>query len=43
MKIYYEKAGFGHIFRSLSLNSSAIRLKTAKNLAQTGLLLVTIP
>ncbi|HKX55226.1 MAG TPA: hypothetical protein VJN01_03960, partial [Xanthomonadales bacterium] len=34
--IYCGKAGFGHIFRSFSLNSGAIRLKSAKNLPQTG-------
>ena len=34
--IYYEKAEFGHISRSLSLNSGAIRLNRAKNLTQIG-------
>ena len=32
--IYYEKAEFVQIFRSLSLNSGAIRLKRLKNLTQ---------
>jgi hypothetical protein len=34
--IYYEKAEFGQISRSLSLNSGAIRLKRPKNLTQIG-------
>jgi hypothetical protein len=34
--IYCGKAEFGHIFRSFSLNSGAIRLKRAKNLPQIG-------
>ena len=32
--IYCVKAEFGQIFRSLSLNSGAIRLKRPKNLTQ---------
>ena len=32
--IYYEKAEFGQIFRSLSFNSCAIGLKRPKNLTQ---------
>ncbi len=31
-----EKAEFGQIFRSFSLNSGAIRLKRPKNLTQIG-------
>jgi len=32
--VYYEKAEFGQIPRSFSLNSGAIRLKRPKNLTQ---------
>jgi len=35
---YSEKAEFGQIFRSFSLNSDAIRLKRPKNLTQIGFL-----
>ena len=35
--IYCEKAEFGQISRSLSLNSGAIRLKRPKNLTQIGI------
>ena len=34
--IYCEKAEFGQISRSFSLNSGAIRLKRPKNLTQIG-------
>jgi len=34
--IYCGKSEFGHIFRSFSLNSGAIRLKKSKNLTQIG-------
>jgi hypothetical protein len=34
--IYYEKSEFGHISRSFSLNSGAIRLNRPKNLTQIG-------
>jgi hypothetical protein len=34
--IYYEKTEFGQIFRSFSLNSGAILLKSPKNLTQIG-------
>ena len=36
--IYCEKAEFGQISRSFSLNSGAIRLKRPKNLTQIGFL-----
>jgi hypothetical protein len=35
---YSEKAEFGQISRSFSLNSGAIRLKRPKNLTQIGFL-----
>jgi hypothetical protein len=38
--IYFEKAEFGQISRSFSLNSGAIRLKRPKNLTQIGFLLL---
>ena len=34
--IYCEKAEFGQISRSFSLNNGAIRLKRLKNLTQIG-------